>query len=60
MIYNRELEKEKKSTDCITCRYFNKKTKKCEGLGSICFETDSVGNLIDPRTGLKIKKEGIN
>lgn len=56
MLYNNNLGKIKTSSDCITCFYFDKKLKKCSGIGKYCFEFDEKTNTaIDPVTKLSIK-----
>lgn len=56
MLYNKELKKVKASSDCITCQYFNKKLKKCNGIGKNCFEYDvKTKTAFDPITKLAIK-----
>ena len=57
MIYNNAHKRPKLSTDCLECKYFDKKLKKCKGgLGKTCFEYDPVTKtLIDPVTHLPIK-----
>ena len=56
MLYNKELNKVKASSDCITCFYFDKKTKKCNGIGKNCFEFDAkTQTIFDPITKLPIK-----
>ena len=60
MLFNNELNKVKTSSDCITCLYFDKKLKKCNGIGKVCFEYDGkTKTMIDPITKLPIKKENI-
>lgn len=56
MLYNLKENKPKTSTLCMTCEYYDKKLKKCNGLDKICFEMDKLGNL-RTRAGLIIKKE---
>jgi hypothetical protein len=56
MLYNKELKKVKASSDCITCQYFDKKLKKCNGIGKNCFEYDvKTKTAFDPITKLAIK-----
>lgn len=56
MLYNKELKKVKASSDCITCQYFDKKLKKCNGVGKVCFEYDvKTKTAFDPITKLPIK-----
>ena len=49
-------------TDCLNCEHFDRKNKKCNGLGKNCFIMDKTGTLIDPVTGLPVKgvKNGNN
>lgn len=57
MLFNKNTGKIKKSIDCLTCPHFDKKLKKCNGLGKVCFEYDSkTMTIIDPITGLPLKK----
>ena len=59
MLYNNELKKIHKSTDCMICQWFNKETKRCGGLGKTCFEYDPKTQIcIDPITKLPIKLKG--
>lgn len=56
MLYNKNLKKIKKSKDCFTCDYFDRKNKKCKGIGKCCFEFDpKTQTAIDPITRLPIK-----
>lgn len=56
MLYNKELKKVKASSDCITCQHFDKKKKKCFGIGKCCFEFDpKTRTAIDPITRLPLK-----
>lgn len=56
MLYNIKLKKVKASSQCITCFYFDKNTKKCNGFGKNCFEYDAkTKTILDPITGLPIK-----
>lgn len=56
MLYNNNLGKIKTSADCVACFYFDKKLKKCKGIGKCCFEFDEKTNTaIDPITKLPIK-----
>jgi hypothetical protein len=57
MLYNRELKKVQASSQCITCPHFDKKKKKCDGIGKICFEYDSkTKTAYDPVSKLPIKE----
>ena len=56
MLYNVEKKKEKKATDCASCQYFDKCTKKCNGLNKNCFLYDkTTKTIIDGVTGLPLK-----
>lgn len=56
MLYNKQLKKVQASSDCITCPHFDKKKKKCLGIGKNCFEYDpKTRTAIDPITRLPIK-----
>lgn len=56
MFYNREKKRIKQATDCIKCELFDKKKKKCQGYGKICFEYDEImGVAVDPITKLPIE-----
>lgn len=61
MIWNTEFNKEKSSSQCVSCSFFDKKLKKCNGFGKKCFEIDpKTMTLIDPVTKQSFKKENIN
>jgi hypothetical protein len=56
MLYNYELKKVQASSQCLNCRCFDRKNKKCLGLGKICFEYDpKTKTAIDSVTKLPIK-----
>lgn len=56
MLWNREKKKIQARVDCINCPYFDKKTKKCNGIGKNCFEYDQKSKTaIDPITKLAVK-----
>lgn len=56
MLYNNELKKIRTGADCISCKFFDKRKKKCTGIGKICFEFDpKTRTAIDPITKLPIK-----
>ena len=56
MLYNKDLKKVQASSHCITCPHFDKKNKKCNGIGKNCFEYDpKTRTAIDPITKLPIK-----
>ena len=55
MFYNKSKSRIKQSTDCICCEFFDKKKKKCQGIGLNCFEYDQKTHTIfDPKTKLPI------
>lgn len=56
MLYNNDLKRVQASSQCITCQHFDKKQKKCFGIGKCCFEFDpKTRTAIDPITRLPIK-----
>ena len=56
MLYNKNKKKVQKSVDCLTCEHFDKRLKKCNGIGKNCFEYDKkTRTAIDPITRLPIK-----
>lgn len=56
MLYNKEKQKIQSTVDCQTCQYFDKRKKKCKGLGKNCFEYDAkTQTAIDPVTKLPIR-----
>ena len=56
MLFNFSKKKPKKATDCASCPYFDKRTKKCNGLNKNCFLYDKTTNtVIDGVTGLPLK-----
>ena len=59
MLYNREKKRVMQSSDCITCKYFDKYNKRCNnGIGKNCFEYDKITQVvIDPITKLPIRFE---
>lgn len=60
MLYNKEKERIKKQVDCMTCKYFDKVEKKCNGIGKNCFEYDArTRTVIDPVTKLSIRIDKI-
>lgn len=59
MLYNTELKKVQTNADCLRCPLFDKKKKKCNGIGKYCFEYDEkTKTIFDPLTKLP-KKGGI-
>lgn len=56
MLYNKTTKKVKIARDCLNCKYFDIKTKTCNGIGKNCFEYDEkTKTAIDPVTKLTIK-----
>ncbi|MBR4003081.1 MAG: hypothetical protein IKI95_03310 [Clostridia bacterium] len=56
MFYNVDLKKIQTNADCLVCPHFDKKKKKCNGVGRSCFEFDmKTRTIIDPITKLPIK-----
>ena len=56
MLYNKQLNKVQTNIDCLQCEYFDKRRKKCCGIGKNCFEFDpKTRTAIDPITKLPIK-----
>lgn len=56
MLFNQETKTVQKNSDCLTCVWFDRKKKKCNGIGKICFEFDEKAKIaIDPVTRLPIK-----
>ena len=56
MLYNKDLKKIQATKQCMSCELFDKKRKKCNGIGKICFEYDEkTQTVIDPITRLPIK-----
>lgn len=56
MLYNNNLKKVQTNSQCLTCDKFDKKRKKCLGIGKVCFEYDEkTKTLIDPVTKLPLK-----
>ena len=59
MLFNRNLNKIKQPIDCMSCEFFDKTQKKCNGLGRVCFEFDpKTQTCIDPITKLPINLKG--
>lgn len=55
MLYNKEQNRVKQDLDCIECIHFDKKEKRCKGIGVNCFEYDQVTQTcLDPVTRLPI------
>lgn len=63
MIYNVKENKKWSNTQCLNCKHFvapaPNMPKKCIGFGKRCFETDMLGNLIDPITKQIVNKKDI-
>lgn len=60
MIWNLKENKEKSSSQCVCCSFFDKKLKTCNGFGKKCFEIDPKTKvLIDPKTGLGMSENQI-
>lgn len=58
MLYNKETKKVKIEKDCLSCKYYDKKDKRCTGLNVNCFEYDALSGIaIDGITKLPIKVE---
>lgn len=56
MLFNVKNRKPQTNINCLTCPYFDKKNKKCKGIGKACFEYDEKTKTIyDPITHLPIK-----
>jgi hypothetical protein len=58
MLYNIELNKVRTKVDCQTCKYFDRRTKDCKGIGKCCFEyNEKTRTIFDPITKLPLKLE---
>lgn len=56
MLYSRNSKKIQTRKECLTCEYFDKKKKHCNGIGKNCFEYDvKTQTAIDPVTKLPIR-----
>ena len=56
MLLNIDKERKQVNSDCLTCPYFDKVKKKCNGIGTVCFEFDEkTGTVYEPITHLPIK-----
>lgn len=56
MLYNYNLKKVQSNSQCQKCEFFDKKRKKCLGIGKVCFEYDEkTKTAIDPVTKLPLK-----
>lgn len=57
MLYDMDNKKTHNALDCVDCKYFDKKLKKCKGLGRRCNEYDpKTMTVIDYFTKLPLKK----
>ena len=55
MLYNMDKDRPKQEVDCLSCRCYNAGQKKCNGLGIVCNEIDTLTNTIfDAKTGLPV------
>ena len=60
MLFNLKEKRVKKATDCNSCPYFDKITKKCEGMNICCYLYDkATKTVIDGKTGLPLKIKNI-
>lgn len=58
MLFNIEKKKIKNNKHCLSCKYFDKASHKCSGIGKVCFEYDKdTQTLIDPITKMPLKIE---
>lgn len=56
MLYNLKKRRIKKATDCASCPYFDKATKKCSGMNKNCFLYDEkTKTIVDGITKLPLK-----
>lgn len=56
MIYNLREQRIKRATDCVSCPYFDKTTKKCMGMNKNCFLYDEkTHTIVDGVTKLPLK-----
>ena len=56
MLYNLKKRRIKKATDCASCPYFDKETKKCSGMNKNCFLYDEkTKTIVDGITKLPLK-----
>ena len=56
MLYNKFTKRPQVMVDCQTCEFFDKKKKRCNGIGKNCFEFDpKTRTAFDPITHLPIK-----
>ena len=59
MLYNIEQKKIKTNADCLNCEHFDRFSKKCKGIGKVCFEYDIKTNkIVDPVTKKTITIKG--
>ena len=60
MIYNLKEDKIQTKAQCLSCKYFEKKSGKCNGIGKCCFEYNPITkNLIDQTTKLPLTESAI-
>lgn len=60
MLYNKEKGKIQTDKDCLSCEYFDRRLKRCNGINKNCFEFDEKTNVaIDGVTGLPLKLNNI-
>lgn len=58
MLYNFEKRRIRTDVDCLTCEYFEKNEKKCNGCGKKCLEYDpKTKTVIDSITRLPLNIE---
>lgn len=58
MLYNIEKKQIKDNSHCLECKFFDKNTHKCSGIGKVCFEYDkSTDTIIDNTTGLPLNRK---
>lgn len=56
MLYSKNSKTIQTRKECMTCEYFDKKKKHCNGIGKNCFEYDvKTQTAIDPVTKLPIR-----
>jgi hypothetical protein len=57
MLYDNYLKREHTRADCLTCEYFDKQLKVCNGLNKKCFEYDEkTKTIIDGITKMPVNK----
>lgn len=56
MLYNKDLKRVIRFTDCLNCEHFDKRLKVCQGANKVCFEYDEkTQTCIDGITKKPIK-----